>query len=377
MENCHHRNGGRMNRFLLITGLLAVSASGYAGFEQKDQGARQAGAGNAEAARGFSAWTLFANPAGLTTLDQPELAVSAFRPFGLKELQTMSLAAVLPSENWTAGIGACFSGNELYRESQFLAGFGYRLVPDFSAGLTAKFDHASIEGYGNAGTVELDAGLQSVVMDGLTAGVTVFNLTRAEIGHSHEPLPSGWRAGLSAWILGKALISGEIYHQTGFPSDLRAGLEIPLTHQVILRTGMQSATGLVTAGAGVEFWGAGLDYAFQSHPDLGSTHQISIGISLGTGENNRFPETAMSWQEPNSPKPAASRKPARKMEPVYLNRATVAELEALPGISRTQAEQIVAMRENRNGFVSVDELLGIDGMTEEKLKRLKPWLLLD
>lgn len=366
-----------MNRFLLIAGLLAVAASCYAGFEQKDQGARQAGAGNAEAARGYSAWILFVNPAGLMTLDQPELAVSAFRPFGLKELQTMSLAAVLPSENWAAGIGAGFTGNGVYRESQFLAGFGYRLFPDFSAGLTAKYDHASIEGYGNAGALELDAGLQSVVMDGLTAGVTVFNLTRAEIGRSSEPLPSGWRAGLSAWIFGKALISGEVYHQTGFPTDLRAGLEIPLTHQVTLRTGMQSATGVVTAGAGVEFWGAGLDYAFQSHPDLGSTHQISIGISLGTGENRRFPETALSWQESKNPRPSASRKSTGKMEPVYLNRATVSELEALPGISRAQAEQIVAMRENRNGFVSVEELLGIDGMTEEKLNRLKPWLLLD
>jgi competence protein ComEA len=56
---------------------------------------------------------------------------------------------------------------------------------------------------------------------------------------------------------------------------------------------------------------------------------------------------------------------------VSLNSATPAELEALPGIGPTLAEAIVAERERRGGFRSVNELRDVRGIGEKRFADLK------
>lgn len=56
--------------------------------------------------------------------------------------------------------------------------------------------------------------------------------------------------------------------------------------------------------------------------------------------------------------------------PVDVNRATEGELEALPGIGPAIAQAIVAERERRGGFSSVEELLEVRGIGEAKLAAL-------
>jgi competence protein ComEA len=56
---------------------------------------------------------------------------------------------------------------------------------------------------------------------------------------------------------------------------------------------------------------------------------------------------------------------------VNLNSATQAELEALPGIGPTLAEAIIAERERRGGFRSVNELRDVRGIGEKRFADLK------
>ena len=56
---------------------------------------------------------------------------------------------------------------------------------------------------------------------------------------------------------------------------------------------------------------------------------------------------------------------------VNLNSATPAELEALPGIGPTLAEAIIAERERRGGFRSVNELRDVRGIGEKRFADLK------
>jgi competence protein ComEA len=57
--------------------------------------------------------------------------------------------------------------------------------------------------------------------------------------------------------------------------------------------------------------------------------------------------------------------------PVNLNSATPAELESLPGIGPTLAEAILAERERRGGFRSVNELRDVRGIGEKRFADLK------
>lgn len=57
---------------------------------------------------------------------------------------------------------------------------------------------------------------------------------------------------------------------------------------------------------------------------------------------------------------------------VNLNLATQAELESLPQVGPVTALSIIAWREERGGFTSVDELLEVDGIGEKSLASLAP-----
>ena len=67
--------------------------------------------------------------------------------------------------------------------------------------------------------------------------------------------------------------------------------------------------------------------------------------------------------------------PAAAAGPVVdLNRATVEELRALPGIGPVMAERIVAFRKERGRFGSIEELLEVKGVGARTFARLEPLL---
>ncbi len=67
----------------------------------------------------------------------------------------------------------------------------------------------------------------------------------------------------------------------------------------------------------------------------------------------------------------ASSAPAPRF-PININRASVDELETLPGIGRVLAERIVEYRQRNGGFQSVDELLEVRGIGPKKLEDIRP-----
>ena len=59
------------------------------------------------------------------------------------------------------------------------------------------------------------------------------------------------------------------------------------------------------------------------------------------------------------------------LSPLNLNRATAEELAGLPGIGAELAGRIVACREERGGFESVEEIMEVPGIGEGKFAALE------
>ncbi len=59
------------------------------------------------------------------------------------------------------------------------------------------------------------------------------------------------------------------------------------------------------------------------------------------------------------------------MGPLHLNTATVAQLDALPGIGPSTAQKIVDYRQEHGFFRSVDELDAISGIGLAKIDQLR------
>ena len=60
------------------------------------------------------------------------------------------------------------------------------------------------------------------------------------------------------------------------------------------------------------------------------------------------------------------------MGKLNLNTATQAQLEALPGIGPTYAQAIIAERQRRGGFKSVNELRSVRGIGDKRFAELAP-----
>lgn len=84
---------------------------------------------------------------------------------------------------------------------------------------------------------------------------------------------------------------------------------------------------------------------------------IYSASELETGSNN---PTALA--NPNTAK-------------VNLNTATVSDLEALPGIGPSLAEEIVNFRSENGPFESVDDILEVSGIGPAKLEQLRDYVI--
>ena len=62
--------------------------------------------------------------------------------------------------------------------------------------------------------------------------------------------------------------------------------------------------------------------------------------------------------------------------PLDLNRATAAQLETLPGIGAIKAAAILAVRETRGGFQSMEELEAVRGIGPALVAKLRPLVVL-
>jgi competence protein ComEA len=70
-------------------------------------------------------------------------------------------------------------------------------------------------------------------------------------------------------------------------------------------------------------------------------------------------------------KSSKSKAEAAPSAPLNLNTATVAQLDALPGVGTATAKLIVEHRQKNGGFKKVEELMNIKGIGEKSFLKLK------
>ena len=72
------------------------------------------------------------------------------------------------------------------------------------------------------------------------------------------------------------------------------------------------------------------------------------------------------------PTPSSAATPSKKLD---VNRATLAELVAVPGVGDRMAQAIVDLRAKKGSFARIDELLEVRGIKEKKLAALTAYLV--
>lgn len=102
--------------------------------------------------------------------------------------------------------------------------------------------------------------------------------------------------------------------------------------------------------------------------------KVNLAAFLQDGQVLYIPRTGeeenASWSSPPAPSGGGS----AGEEVIDLNRATLEELDRLPGIGPSKAEAILKYREEHGPFKSVEELKNVSGIGEKTLEKLLPYL---
>jgi competence protein ComEA len=96
---------------------------------------------------------------------------------------------------------------------------------------------------------------------------------------------------------------------------------------------------------------------------------LNLAAPLTDGERVYVP--LVGEAVPPAPAVAAPVLGTTPVGPVDLNRATAAELDALPGIGPATAQAIVTHREENGPFASIDDLEAVRGIGPAKLEAIR------
>ncbi len=96
---------------------------------------------------------------------------------------------------------------------------------------------------------------------------------------------------------------------------------------------------------------------------------INLAEPLKDGQKIFLPEDASAGSD-NGPKPQAADK-------IDLNRAEEKDLDAVPGIGTTTAKKIIALRDQKGGFRTWDDLKAVPRLGAKTIERFKQYFSLD
>jgi competence protein ComEA len=104
---------------------------------------------------------------------------------------------------------------------------------------------------------------------------------------------------------------------------------------------------------------------------------INLAAQVSDGQKINIPrlgQQAAQVSKSTSKNPALD---SNGISQISLNQASQKELESLPGIGVEKARDILAEREKRGGFQSVDDLLEISGFSQKLFDQIRPYLYIE
>ncbi|MDD5757314.1 MAG: PorV/PorQ family protein [bacterium] len=263
-------------------------------------GARSLAMGDAFTAVASGPETIFWNPAGLATMDKPEVSAMYFKEIADMGLMSIQYAQPL-AEYGTAGIAIeSFSAGDM--ELNYLDGtsksvnaqqdvvvnlaYGKELVENFSAGANLKYLNSTLAEAETASTIALDLGClyRFPQIEGLSFGLNLQNMGGGmKYIEEEDPLSFTMRAGaaFTKALQNNALtISGDLSKPKELSNRFNLGAEYVYNQVIAIRAGYKFGYDVdsFTAGFGVKISRYSLDYAFAPKGDLGDNHRISMGI---------------------------------------------------------------------------------------------------
>lgn len=265
----------------ILVGLLALPLLLFGGNENLPVGARSVGIGHASVNL-QDIWAAHHNQAGLATLEAIGGGIYYESRFMMRELSLKGGVAAVPFEFGTFGVSVTSFGYELYSESKFGLAYAMKLSDKLRMGVQLNYHRMQIaEGYGNAGFLTGEIGLQADVTDELSIGAHIYNPTLTEqTEYNNEKIPTTIRLGAQYQFNENFFIAVEGMQNIYDRPSMRVGLEYHLIEQLYLRGGISTTPTLASFGFGLKLKKFFIDVASSYHSSLGFSPQVSLSYNM-------------------------------------------------------------------------------------------------
>ncbi|MFH1700078.1 MAG: PorV/PorQ family protein [Candidatus Zixiibacteriota bacterium] len=328
--------------FIFIFTMTFISANVWSGDDGGTEsvfsiggGARAMGMGNGFIGLADDATAIYYNPAGLTSLQTQQ--VSFLHAVLFEETTYDFIAYAYPSTWGTFGFAGMRigtddigrRGSDYYdlgrfsaSQMQLLLSYSRSFHNRYSAGLTFKMNHQSIDNYSAYG-FGFDLGGRAKIIENLYAGAVVQDVIGAnmQLISEKERTPITYKTGLSY------LVSKKNFPVTG---RINLDLEKPENRSVKLRTGFEALhnSGLAlragydrdnpSLGMGIQYQNLFVDYAYKFVDHLSDSHRFSFTLNFGITQEQSNAQRETSEKENIQNALAENRKLALTK---YLNQA--------------------------------------------------------
>ncbi|MEF8816323.1 hypothetical protein [Salinibacter sp.] len=244
-------------------------------------GARSSALGYASTALTGAAG-VHANPAVPARRSQRAVSFFVRESFGLSSLRYGSVTGTWPTAWGSISGGASTFGDDAYREVHYSVGYARGLSFGTSrrmqVGLTGRYYHTRIEGYGSTGAIGVHLGLLLPLLSTLHLGAHATNVNGPSLVED-EPLPQTLSVGLQYRASDRLTVAMDVYKDLSFPAAVRGGLEVSPLSVLALRAGATTSPTRFTGGVGLRLDWIRIHIAAEQHAALGWSPSASLDVS--------------------------------------------------------------------------------------------------
>jgi len=303
---------------------VGASSAGFLGFEV---GGRPAGMAGAQTASASGVMAQFWNPAGLTSLDRPQIGAMHATWLGDLSYEWLGYARPMGSSRAVSSLSVAYfhlpsisgvdefdnpTGEFKVYDMAVTLGYARPLGKGISVGTNAKMIRQNLATVSATG-VAVDFGVMADV-SGTKLGAVMQNVgPDLSFDGAAYPLPQQLRFGVSReFYRGRVLMAADYDMPSDYYNDLRIGTEVRAHPNVAVRLGYRQEFGVASDpatgfsfGLGLNFKQLSVDYAMTPNNEFDNVQRISFGYSFGSGPSEQDVEPNKPEEKQPAPPPPA------------------------------------------------------------------------
>ncbi len=235
-----------------------------------------------------SIFSVMANPAGLTGVKSPGIAVSYVSPYNIRKLSSRSVTGTMPSQYGHFSLLFTQSGYSL----SLLNRYGFSYARQFGKHVSAALMFNALTHKLNG--TEIYSGFFSVIgvqlfpSNTVDVGIYIQNIEQSKISYPDQsvPIPVLYVAGINWHPLTDLALMAEIEKDQEFAPQYKFGMQYIPVDILILRGGVKGSPVDLSFGIGLNLSFIVIDIGISYHQQLGVTSAASLTLSLNRKRSN-------------------------------------------------------------------------------------------